>query len=1325
MLLLWVQPDGQFLDADEAACKSLGYTREELRDLWVWDLDHEFPRDRWLELWARLRQLRRMRFASSFYCHDGDRVEAEIQLQLVDSGCPEHGLVLIRPRGEPRRTERTLSESEAHLALALEVSNQALFELDLVTGIAILSEAHPAMLGREIPDLAVGTDVWQQWLHPDDREAALGLFDECVSGTRERIRADFRFLAAEGRSIWIRSVARVVSRDGLGRPLRMLGTHIDITEEKRAEHAHALTLRAVDRAVVGVYQFDSEGRLVYINEEACRSLGYTREELLGERVDRFDPYITSEQLAEIERAVRVKGALRFETRHRRKDGTSFPVEVVANPIELDGHLHKFAFARDISDRKEADEALKASEAFLDSIIVQSPIPILIFDTWGRIVRANQAGIALFGREDASEAFHRYNLFEDERMRADGQLEQVERVFRNGETLRFQSRYPLHTQPPTTLELDSTIFPLRNAAGEISHAVVYHLDITQRKAAEARLRYHLESEQALADISGWMIKSGWEDLDIRFDAMLERLGRLMCAERCFFFSLSADGLVAVNNHEWCAPGIQPQISDLQALRAADYEPFYARLRQGEIVIARAENSDYGLRFKPGLLESGPHSLICIPVMWGSTLRGFVGLDSLTGERSWFEHDLRFLRLLAEIIAHTIQRLEAKQALLEQTRTLGESESRYRAVFDNATDAIIVHDAKGQILSVNRAMLEMYGLEQEEALDYRIQDMWGPQHVESVVFGYWQKVLEGESLHVDLTAMRPKDGFCFPVEVMLRSIQFGDRRAILANVRDITERKRAEEALRQSEERFAKAFRSNPAAIMISTIDEGRIIDANERYLHLIGAEREEVLGRTTLDIGIWGDRAFRDDMIERLKEGDSFLDAETVIHSRSGASRDILWSAEIIQLGGESALLSLVHDMTEQKRTQKALRESEARLSAAVESIPFDFFIMDLDGRYVLQNSSSKARWGDVVGDSPETSRVRRVYGEGWETRQRRVLAGEVVDEELVLDGDEDARFFRNVLAPIRDRDVVRGIVELSMDISERKRTERELQRHREHLEELVVERTDALRRVMGQLVQSEKLAALGNLVAGVAHELNTPLGNARMLSSTLEDSLRELGDVLERGELRRAQLLDFLESGLEAVRLLDRNTVRAAELVTHFKEVAVDQTSVRRRVFSLRQTVEETLATMRPTLKRCEHGIELDIPADLTLDSYPGPLEQILTNLIGNSLTHGFEGIESGHIRIGARALDPGSVRLIYRDDGLGIPAEKRSRIFDPFFTTRLGQGGSGLGLYIVYNLVTGVLGGTIEVGDSEDGRGAVFRLDLPCRAPERSQGESESGSGE
>ena len=264
-----------------------------------------------------------------------------------------------------------------------------------------------------------------------------------------------------------------------------------------------------------------------------------------------------------------------------------------------------------------------------------------------------------------------------------------------------------------------------------------------------------------------------------------------------------------------------------------------------------------------------------------------------------------------------------------------------------------------------------------------------------------------------------------------------------------------------------------------------------------------------------------------------------------------------------------------------------------------------------------------------------------------------------------------------------------------------------------LERANAeLRQAMAQLVQSEKLAALGNLVAGIAHELNTPIGNAVMLASTLADQERSFRARMATG-LSRSALNHFVEAVRENSDILQRSLERAAELISSFKQVAVDQASYQRRRFVLDEVVREIALALKPRLRRSVATLEINIAADLRLDSFPGPLGQVLMNLIQNALVHAFDGRAAGCIRIDSLPAGPGHLGLRVSDDGNGIAPAHLSRIFDPFFTTRLGQGGSGLGLHIVYNLVTGLLGGTIEA-HSVPGHGAEFLLELPLSAPQQ-----------
>ena len=254
-----------------------------------------------------------------------------------------------------------------------------------------------------------------------------------------------------------------------------------------------------------------------------------------------------------------------------------------------------------------------------------------------------------------------------------------------------------------------------------------------------------------------------------------------------------------------------------------------------------------------------------------------------------------------------------------------------------------------------------------------------------------------------------------------------------------------------------------------------------------------------------------------------------------------------------------------------------------------------------------------------------------------------------------------------------------------------------------------LKETQAQLAAREKLASLGSLVAGVAHELNTPIGNSLLMASTLQEKTDDLADRFARNTLKKSDLETWIAAAREAANLIVRSLNAAADLMNSFKQVSVDQASTQRRRFDLAQACHEIAATMMNQVRRAGHTLELRVPPGIAMDSYPGPFGQVVINFINNALLHGFDA-PGGHMLLVATPLDGDRVRIEFSDDGRGIAPEHVSRIFDPFFTTRMGQGGTGLGLNIAYNLVTTLLQGTIRV-DSAPGRGTVFILDLPLRA--------------
>jgi len=251
-----------------------------------------------------------------------------------------------------------------------------------------------------------------------------------------------------------------------------------------------------------------------------------------------------------------------------------------------------------------------------------------------------------------------------------------------------------------------------------------------------------------------------------------------------------------------------------------------------------------------------------------------------------------------------------------------------------------------------------------------------------------------------------------------------------------------------------------------------------------------------------------------------------------------------------------------------------------------------------------------------------------------------------------------------------------------------------------------LQNATDQIVQSEKLAALGSLVAGVAHEVNTPLGIGVTAASLLDENATTLAKSFAAGTMKKSDFVAFLSTCQESMRIILANLTRAANLIQSFKKIAVDQSSESWQTIALASYLKDIVVSLSPNLKKTKIAVNIECPETLRIDTMPGALSQIVTNLVANSLLHAFAPDQEGEIVIAAKARKD-AVVIIYTDDGKGIAREHLSHVFEPFFTTRRGQGGSGLGLHLCYNIVTRSLKGKIEVA-STPGAGVRFTITLP-----------------
>lgn len=532
-----------------------------------------------------------------------------------------------------------------------------------------------------------------------------------------------------------------------------------------------------------------------------------------------------------------------------------------------------------------------------------------------------------------------------------------------------------------------------------------------------------------------------------------------------------------------------------------------------------------------------------------------------------------------------------------------------------------------------------------------------------------------------------------------------------------RTQAERRFAEAEESYRKLFDSSIDGIYVSTPD-GRLLNANPALARMMGYEtpNDLIAGITDVASSIYLDPSMRGEYQERMARDGMVREFEYQVRRRDGA---VLWlsdSATTVrdEAGNVIRYEGVVRDITNQKRWEDEVAEGRRRLQEVIDTVPAVINVKDMQMRYILMNRYMASIFNiepeDAIGRT--TTDIMSRYGaRKTDENDRRVMAeGKELGfyEEEYIDSSGTMRQWLVNKLPLRGSDgEIKQIVTVALDIGERKRSEQEMRKARDAAEAALKH----LRETQDSLIEAEKLAALGRLVAGVAHEVNNPVGISLTVASSLERKVALFAEEMARGDLRRSSLNDFVEASRHAASQLVGNLNRAAELIQSFKQVAADRSYSDQRTFNLADLTDQVVMSLRPGIRKQNLTLTVETEPGLIMNSYPGPYGQVLTNLFLNSVAHAFPGGAAGEVRIQVRASGEDHVEILYSDNGCGMTPEIRRRAFDPFFTTRRDEGGTGLGLHIVYSIVTSRLGGQIHL-DSEPGKGTRVQMILPRNAP-------------
>ena len=524
-------------------------------------------------------------------------------------------------------------------------------------------------------------------------------------------------------------------------------------------------------------------------------------------------------------------------------------------------------------------------------------------------------------------------------------------------------------------------------------------------------------------------------------------------------------------------------------------------------------------------------------------------------------------------------------------------------------------------------------------------------------------------------------------------------------------------RLAEESYRKLFEGSVDGIYVTT-PAGVLLNANPALARMMGYDTPQELIRYVTDIAhtVYVHPAAREQYQFLMQRDGMVREFEYQVRQQGGA---ILWLSDSATVVRDDAGVVVryegtLRDITDQKRAEDAIAEGRRLLQQVIDTVPAVINVKDKQLHYILMNRYMAGIFGiepaDAIGHT--TSDLMSRYGsKKTDDADRRVLAGGKelgFYEEEYLDSSGNLRQWLVNKLPLLDADGgVESIVTVALDIGERKRGEQEMRQAKDAAEAALRN----LRETQNSLIEAEKLAALGRLVAGVAHEVNNPVGISLTVASSLERKTALFTSEVARGDLRRSSLNDFLETSRDAASQLVANLNRAAELITSFKQVAADRNYSDQRTFDLGDLTEQVVMSLRPGLRKHHLTLNVDCQPNLTMNSYPGPYGQVLTNLFLNAVAHAFPDGKPGLVDIKVRESGKDNVEILFSDDGCGMSLDVRRRAFDPFFTTRRDQGGTGLGLHIVYSIVTNRLGGRLDL-DSQPGNGTRIQIILPRVAP-------------
>ncbi len=1247
----------KFRYANRALCKMLGYTEAELCNLGVPDIHPPESLPQVVaEFEAQIRGDKTLAPALPCRRKDGSVFHADVNASLLEIDGRPCAVGFFRDITERKRAEKALLESEERFRQFTDQSSEAIWFAEVnPERILFVNRMVEKVWGLPAEHFYQDAGIWAKAIHPEDQARVHEAWAACIQGRVPRYEAEYRVVRPDGTIRWVLDGGMPMC-NAAGDIVRMSGVAHDVTERKQAENALRMFQLASDNAADSIFWLDQNAGFYYVNDAACRSLGYLREELMSLNLFDIDPFISREQLeAKWQRSRDEKlDALRMESRHRRKDGSSFPIEVMAKHFDFDGTDLTLAFVRDMTEHKRTEADLAYERDLLRTLLDQSPDKIYFKDAQSRFIKAGKAHAREFGVASPEDLLGKtdFDFFTETHARP--AFEDEQEIIRTGIPIIGKVEQEVWQDGRETWCL-TTKMPFRDKDGQIVGTFGISKDITALKKIENALAYERDLFQMLMDQSPDSIY--FKDLQSRFMRFSQaKVKRGFAAE--------------LARHTAAHPDEQ---EENRPAHLASEERF------AEYLVGKTDFDLFAeAHARPAFEDEQDIIRTGVPVVGKVEKEIWLG-----GRETWVLTSKMPFRNNDGQIVGTFGVSKDITAMKEAEATLAREQARFRFVFENMPvgAALSHHYPDGRMERIiNDAHLRICGLTREQdQLPGIYKQITHPEDaVRQTKFFRELDDNRSGSLSMEKRYVR-LDGKTVWVTYFLQRQQHLDGSFDrLTMVVDITGLKEAEAQLRKKELLLSEAQRLGHIGSWFYDMT-GPIAWSEEMY-RIYGVSPDTFIPtlENFLNLIHPDDRPAMQAWIAACAAGEQPRELEFRVNRPDGTLHHIRGSGEAVFDVDKKLtyMAGMVVDITERKLAEEQLRQ----LSRAVEQSSASIVITDPAGNITYVNPKFSAVTGysfaEALGKNPRILKSGETpaaaYAQLWQT----ITAGQEWHGEFHNKKKNGELYWETAsISPIFDATgKITHFLAVKEDVTERKRMEE-------------------------QLFQSQKMETVGKLAGGVAHEFNSILTAIIGQSELLIEDLPP-GDplALNATEIRKAA---------------DRAATLTRQLLAYGRKQFL-----RPEALNLNQVLASMDGMLRHLMGG--ETVEVKIIPAIGLHlvkADAGQIEQVIMNLALNARAAMPNGgkltLETANVTFDAESvgrypeLKPGDYALLaITDTGTGMSPEVKARVFEPFFTTKDVGKGPGLGLSTCYGIIK-QSGGHISVY-SEPGRGTTFKIYLP-----------------